>query len=277
LAANTPFTVKNGLSIGNSQVVASNGNWVGATTNIRGPQGAAGRQGVQGAVGVQGAQGAAGPLGAAGATGSTGVVGVQGAQGSAGPPGAPGAQGAQGAAGATGSTGVVGVQGVQGNQGRQGAQGPQGPQGRQGATGTAVSTVSALGINTPAGPTGTVRATSSVIGYYSDRRLKEIQGNIDNALQKLDAINGVYYNQNELAEKLGYSPDHRRHIGVIAQEVQSVLAEVVKIAPIDSNKYGHSVSGENYLTVMYSKIVPLLIEALKEQKNQIDYLNSKLE
>jgi hypothetical protein len=59
--------------------------------------------------------------------------------------------------------------------------------------------------------------------------------------------------------------------------VQSVLAEVVKTAPIDSNKYGHSVTGENYLTVLYSKIVPLLVEALKEQKSQIEYLKTKLE
>jgi hypothetical protein len=80
-----------------------------------------------------------------------------------------------------------------------------------------------------------------------------------------------------LAEKLGYKYDEKKHIGLIAQEVQAVLAEVVKPAPIDSNKYGHSITGENYLTVMYAKVVPLLVEALKQQKNQIEYLKLKVE
>jgi hypothetical protein len=85
----------------------------------------------------------------------------------------------------------------------------------------------------------------------------------------------VYYNQNELAKKFGYNNDERQ-IGLIAQEINEVLPEVVKIAPFDSNKYGHSISGENYLTVMYQKVVPLLIEALKEQKEQIDRINKML-
>jgi hypothetical protein len=92
----------------------------------------------------------------------------------------------------------------------------------------------------------------------------------------LDNITGVYYYQNELAEKLGYPEDKKRHVGVIAQEVKEILPEIVKTAPFDSDKYGNSLSGEQYLTVMYEKLVPLLIEALKEQKNQIEYIKSKL-
>ena len=88
-------------------------------------------------------------------------------------------------------------------------------------------------------------------------------------------MTGSYYEENELAKHYGSNLSGKQ-IGLIAQEVQKAFPEVVRPAPFDSNKYGHSVTGENYLTVLYSKIVPLLIEALKEQKAQIDYLKSKL-
>ena len=54
MATNNTFSVKNGLTIGNTTVIAANGVWVGANTNIIGPQGP---QGVQGTQGVQGDQG----------------------------------------------------------------------------------------------------------------------------------------------------------------------------------------------------------------------------
>ena len=88
-------------------------------------------------------------------------------------------------------------------------------------------------------------------------------------------LNGVYYTKNDLARSFGYEGDEQE-VGLIAQEVEGVLPEVIKPAPFDLDKYGNSKSGENYLTVLYDKVVPLLIEALKEQKAQIDYLNSKL-
>ena len=78
-----------------------------------------------------------------------------------------------------------------------------------------------------------------------------------------------------MAKSFGYT-DVERQLGVIAQAVNGVLPEVVKIAPFDADKYGNSKSGENYLTVQYEKIVPLLIESLKEQKKQIDYLKLKI-
>jgi len=64
---------------------------------------------------------------------------------------------------------------------------------------------------------------------------------------------------------------------VFAQDVQAVLPEAVKLAPFDNNGNNESISGENYLTVQYEKIVPLLIEAIKEQQKQIDELKYLLQ
>ena len=72
-------------------------------------------------------------------------------------------------------------------------------------------------------------------------------------------------------KELGFDPSQKHDVGVIAQEIQAILPEVVTLAPFDY-ELGKSKSGENYLTVKYEKIVPLLIEAIKEQKQQIDNL-----
>ena len=129
MASNQDFIVKNGLTIGSSQVIAANGRWVGVSTGLIGPTGPAGPAGPQGAQGPTGAQGPAGPTGAQGPTGGTGPTGPQGAQGPAGGTGPTGPQGAQGAQGSAGPTGPQGAQGAQGAQGPTGATGPTGPTG----------------------------------------------------------------------------------------------------------------------------------------------------
>ena len=257
------------------------------TTGAVGFQGRQGIQGPTGSPGAQGPQGAQGPAGLAGfqgPQGSTGTGGAQGPQGSQGPTGSPGAQGPQGGTGSPGTPGAQGPQGSQGPTGSPGAQGPQGSQGPtgspgaqgpQGGTGSSPTQVSGLGVNTAAAATE-VRATSSITAYYSDKRLKDIEGNIQNALEKLGQLNGVYYEQNDVAKNVGYNNDGERQIGLIAQQTQKVLPEVVKPAPFDTDKYGCSISGENYLTIQYEKVVPLLIEALKEQKEQIDYIKQNI-
>jgi hypothetical protein len=83
-------------------------------------------------------------------------------------------------------------------------------------------------------------------------------------------LNGYYYRENALAKSLGYNNDYRQ-VGVSAQEVESVMPEIVTSAPINLN-----FQGANFKTVHYDKLVPLLIEAIKEQQKQINELKMKL-
>jgi hypothetical protein len=89
-------------------------------------------------------------------------------------------------------------------------------------------------------------------------------------------LNGIIYEHNELANKYGYT-DTKTYSGVIAQEVQKVLPEIVKRAPFDNDgsKDG-SLSGEFYLTVEYDKLIPLIIETIKEQQIEIESLIEKI-
>lgn len=132
-----------------------------------------------------------------------------------------------------------------------------------------------LGVGTAAsGTTGEIRATNNITAYFSDKRLKDIKGRIPDALEKLMSISGILYTGNEVAKSYGYDDDSQQ-VGVIAQEIEAVLPEAVKLAPFDTDfKDGeeYSRSGENYKTVQYEKLVPLLIEAIKEQQTMIQEL-----
>jgi hypothetical protein len=119
--------------------------------------------------------------------------------------------------------------------------------------------------------TGNITATGSITAYYSDERLKTNFQPISNALDKVNQLQGVTYTQNELAEKFGYN-DYRQQAGVIAQQVQEVLPEAIRPAPFDTAPDGTSISGENYLTVQYEKLIPLLIEAIKELRAEVEEL-----
>ena len=123
-----------------------------------------------------------------------------------------------------------------------------------------------------------IACTSNITAYYSDERLKEIIGNIDNPLEKILKLNGFQYVNNDLAKSFGYT-DEKEQIGISAQAVQEIMPEVVSLAPFDMETKDDgsivSMSGENYLTVDYAKLVPLLIEGIKELKKEIDELKSK--
>jgi hypothetical protein len=123
---------------------------------------------------------------------------------------------------------------------------------------------------------GTGTFTEDVTANTSDRRLKTNIINIDSPLEKISKINGVYFNWNEKAKELANKNTEIREVGFIAQDVERVLPEIIKPAPFDTiNSKGGSKSGENYLTIQYEKIVPLLVECIKELKSQIEELKNK--
>jgi hypothetical protein len=134
-----------------------------------------------------------------------------------------------------------------------------------------------LGIGTAAsGTAGEIRATNQITSYYSDERLKESIELIPNALDKVMSLRGVTYQPNAIAEALGYKKQNE--VGVLAQDVEKVLPEAVKPAPFDIMLFENteiSRSGENYKTVQYEKLVPLLIEAIKELNKEVQQLKGK--
>ena len=116
-------------------------------------------------------------------------------------------------------------------------------------------------------------AVGTLTENYSDERLKTIHGRIDNPLEKLSKIHGYYYTQNETADELGFKEKGQRQVGVSAQEIQEVLPEVIRVAPISYTDK----TDEEYYTVQYNRVVPLLIESIKAQQELIEKLQQRLD
>ena len=118
---------------------------------------------------------------------------------------------------------------------------------------------------------GTKTFTSAIIcneditAFASDERLKTNIKPLENALEKVLSLDGFTYNFNKIGESLGFDKKVT-HVGVFAQQIQAVLPEAVVPAPANND----------YLTVKYDKIVPLLIEAIKELSEKVDELQQKL-
>ena len=112
-----------------------------------------------------------------------------------------------------------------------------------------------------------LRCDGDIVAFVSDDRLKTNKVGISNALEKVNALSGFTYNWTEWASQQGGQFDPtKRFVGVSAQEVEKVLPEAVAPAPFN----------EEYLTVKYDKIVPLLIEAIKELSDKVSALEDKL-
>jgi hypothetical protein len=120
-----------------------------------------------------------------------------------------------------------------------------------------------IGVGAAASTTaGEIRAIGDITAYYSsDIRLKENVVPIVNALTKVNQISGNTYDW-----KAGYDEIHSHKgndVGVIAQEIEAILPQIV------TNR------DNGYKAVQYEKIIPLLIEAIKELSAKIDRLENK--
>jgi hypothetical protein len=105
---------------------------------------------------------------------------------------------------------------------------------------------------------GNLTATS-INENTSDIRLKDIIGTIDNPIQKITNISCFKYYPSELAKQM-YSLEDRLQIGLSAQDVQKCFPEVV------------CENSDGFLAVSYSRIIPVLVECIKELNTNIDSL-----
>ena len=122
---------------------------------------------------------------------------------------------------------------------------------------------------------GTLFVTGDLYTNYSDERLKNRIGKIENALEKVLQLEGFYYTPNETAVALGYKEGQVKG-GLSAQQVNAVYPVAVTPASFDLDENEQSKSGKNYLGVDYERLVPLLVEAMKEQQAQIEELKSQI-
>ena len=115
-----------------------------------------------------------------------------------------------------------------------------------------------LGLTSPTNTAGRFEASNDIVAYSSsDKNWKTNIKNIDSPLQKISQINGVEFDWIE-DEPVHGNKGH--DIGVIAQEIEQILPEAVQTRE----------SGMK--AVKYEKVIPLLIEAIKDQQKQIEQL-----
>ena len=135
-------------------------------------------------------------------------------------------------------------------------------------TGTGANVYSTAGLYMHMG-TDTLYATGDVVAAASDDRLKDKKGNIENALDKVNALNGFNYSWNDNAVEIGFKTAEQQeenHIGLSAQDVKAVAPELTTESAI-----------KGYDTVRYDKVTALLVEAVKELTEQNKQMKAEIE
>jgi cob(I)alamin adenosyltransferase len=125
----------------------------------------------------------------------------------------------------------------------------------------------AMTLNTASGDL-TLTGNVTAYGTISDIRMKENIIKLDGAMDKVSAINGYYFN---------YKTDENksRLIGVIAQEVEQVMPELVyEFNQIDSNELTKAVRYE-HLTAVLVEAIKELKQEIKDLKQEVDVLKGK--
>lgn len=109
--------------------------------------------------------------------------------------------------------------------------------------------------------------TAGNVTAYSDPRLKEDVQLINGAMDTLNKLDGVRFRWKD-EEFLGHAGQY--DYGVLADQVQAVMPEIV------SDSMHQAPEGDKYKTVSYDKLVPLLIEAIKELNNKVETLEASI-
>ena len=114
-----------------------------------------------------------------------------------------------------------------------------------------------LAVGHTAYTSNTIRCSGDVVAFYSsDERLKDNITPIENSLEKVGQLKGYEFDWNDKQEVY-----EGHDVGVIAQEVEKVVPEIVETREHDG-----------YKAVKYEKLVPLLINAINELKAEIEEL-----
>lgn len=126
---------------------------------------------------------------------------------------------------------------------------------------------------------GDLSLRGNITAYgFSDIRLKDIVEYIENPIDKIKNIETFWYKPNNLAKHYGFDSS-KKELGLSAQSVQNVMPDLADIAFFDKDDSdpNKSKSGENYLTVNYIRLIPLLVESIKKQQEIIENLKSRVE
>ena len=128
------------------------------------------------------------------------------------------------------------------------------------------------------GTSGQIIGTGNITAYASDARLKTNVTPIENAIDKVKKIRGVAFDWvDNITSEYDFHPASMHEHGVIAQEIQEVIPDAVVTAPFNGNYAMKIGTDHNFLTVDKEKIIPLLIEAIKEQQEQIEELKERID
>lgn len=110
---------------------------------------------------------------------------------------------------------------------------------------------------------GDIKATGDITAFAtSDERLKTDIKRITNALQMVCALDGVFHRWNEQAQSMGYPADEVL-VALLANQVEAVLPEVV------------TTRDNGFKAVRYERVIPLLVEAIKQLNDKIDQIGTK--
>ena len=121
----------------------------------------------------------------------------------------------------------------------------------------------------------------NVYSGYSDERVKIKKANLSNCLSKISSLSTFeYYPNASLFNEYGIPFVNKPDIGLSAQELLPLFPDLVCPAPCDTiynseSNTETSRTGLNLLTVKYDRLIPVLIRAIQELKDEVDVLKSK--
>jgi len=121
------------------------------------------------------------------------------------------------------------------------------------------------------GSEGSIGTTKNIVAYVSDRRLKDDLKNIENPIEKIKQIGGYNFTWGTGSVRPG-----EKDVGVISQEVEEIMPEVIRNFTHRREDVKKGATPGTFKSVLYDRMVPLLIEGIKEQQDQIDYLKDQI-